>query len=285
MNPERPDPSEHPCYTGEHAKFVKLHLPIGGRCNIHCRFCESGLEHEGQTADYPGRTLRTLTPDEIERLLRNARRECGRVDVVGIAGPGDPLANWKETRTALEITAETAPEAKRCLSTNGVWLERHLPELRRLIHSLTITVNTLNPDTAAHIYDRAVTEDGEVLTGSEAARWIVERQERALDLLADEPYLLKKVNFVLIPDVNEDDVEEVAKRAADAGLHAMNVIPLRPGGELKDHRPPTCRELSRARDRAERHLLVMRRCQQCRADVLHCHGRPRLIWDLLEEGD
>ncbi len=278
---------DHPCYTGEHAKFVKLHLPIGGRCNIHCRFCESGLEHEGQTADYPGRTVRTLSPEEVERLLRNARRECGRIDVVGIAGPGDPLANWDETRTALEIAAETAPEAKRCLSTNGVWLEQYLPELRRLVHAITITVNTLDPETAERIYDRAVNEDGETLTGPEAARWIVERQERALDLLSEERYLLKKVNFVLIPEVNEDDVEEVAKRAADAGFHAMNVIPLLPGGDLRDHRPPTCRELSRARDRAERYLPVMRRCRQCRADVLHCHGRPRLIWELLEkdEGD
>ncbi len=285
-NPPRrlpPSPEEHPCYTGQHGKFVKMHLPVGGKCNIHCRFCESGLEHEGLRADYPGRTMKVITPEDASKILKRVKEECGRIDVVGIAGPGDPLANWDEVRAVFDVVADEAPEAKRCMSTNGVWLPEMLDDVLEVVHSITITVNALDPDVAALIYDRAVTLDGDLMEGEEAARWITERHEDCFDALSDVRYVLKKVNFVLVPEVNEGEVEKVAKRAAEAGFHAMNVIPLIPGGDMKDHRPPTCDEIAEARDRAERYLPVMRRCMQCRADVVHCHGHPRLIWELLEK--
>ncbi|WP_457614905.1 radical SAM protein [Methanopyrus sp.] len=278
-----PRPNDHPCYVGEHGKFVKVHLPVGGSCNIHCRFCESGLEHDGMRADYPGRTVRTVTGDDAKTILERVKEHCGRVDVVGIAGPGDPLANWEAVKEIFDVAVEVVPEAKRCLSTNGVWLPDLIDEVTEIVNSITITVNALDPETAAEIYDRALTPEGEVLTGKEAAEWIVDRQEEAIDALKRERYVLKKVNFVLIPGVNEEEVERVAKRAADARFHVMNVIPLIPGGDMKDHRPPTCRELSKARDRADKYITVMRKCMQCRADVIHCHGKPRLIWELLEE--
>jgi nitrogen fixation protein NifB len=42
--------------------------------------------------------------------------------VLGIAGPGDPLANPQRTFETFRQLAEKAPDIKLCVSTNGLML-------------------------------------------------------------------------------------------------------------------------------------------------------------------
>ncbi len=63
--------------------------------------------------------------------------------VVGIAGPGDPLANPKTFET-FELVKKEFPEMHLCLSTNGLLLTEHLDRLVNLgVHSVTVTINAL----------------------------------------------------------------------------------------------------------------------------------------------
>ena len=73
--------------------------------------------------------------------------------VVGIAGPGDPLANPKTFET-FDRVREAFPEMTLCLSTNGLRLPEMIePILDHDVHSLTVTVNALTPETGARVYE------------------------------------------------------------------------------------------------------------------------------------
>jgi nitrogen fixation protein NifB len=76
------------------------------------------------------------------------------------------------------------------------------------------------------------------------------------------------VNTVLIPGVNDRHVGALARRLKELGVPLMNLIPLIPGGKMRDHRAPTCDELRIARDECEQMLPQFRLCEQCRADVI-----------------
>ena len=63
--------------------------------------------------------------------------------VVGIAGPGDALANFEETKKTLQLIKEYDPKVTFCLSTNGLMLPLYAQELIDLgVSHVTVTVIT-----------------------------------------------------------------------------------------------------------------------------------------------
>ncbi|MDF2870762.1 MAG: Radical domain protein [Anaerocolumna sp.] len=81
-----------------------------------------------------------------------------------------------------------------------------------------------------------------------------------------------KVNTVLIPGINEDHIEEVARIVSEAGATIYNIIPLIPQHELKEVKAPGCLEIDRARLKAGNYIDVFRHCQRCRADAVGIPG-------------
>lgn len=74
---------------------------------------------------------------------------------MGIAGPGDPLANIGRSFKTLELIREQLPDLKLCLSTNGLMLPDAVDRLLEVgVDHVTVTINTLDPDIAAQIYAR-----------------------------------------------------------------------------------------------------------------------------------
>ena len=55
--------------------------------------------------------------------------EIEALSVVGIAGPGDPLANPERTFRTFDLIAESCPDVTLCLSTNGLALPDHIERL------------------------------------------------------------------------------------------------------------------------------------------------------------
>lgn len=71
------------------------------KCNIKCGYCSR--KHDCANESRPGVTSRLLTPEEATVKVREvmASPVVGPIiKVVGIAGPGDPLA-WKDVRPLL----------------------------------------------------------------------------------------------------------------------------------------------------------------------------------------
>ena len=76
-----------------------------------------------------------------------------QLSVVGIAGPGDPLANMTRTFRTLELVRDQLPDLKLCLSTNGLMLPDAVDRLLEVgVDHVTVTINTLDADIAGQIY-------------------------------------------------------------------------------------------------------------------------------------
>ncbi len=121
--------TDHPCFGGDHSNTGRIHLPVAPGCNIKCGFCERRFDCANETR--PGVTSKVLSPEQaIERvrLVRRHPKVGSKLKVVGIAGPGDPLANPKTFET-FELVKKEFPEMHLCLSTNGLMLEESLPEI------------------------------------------------------------------------------------------------------------------------------------------------------------
>ncbi|MBN1402014.1 MAG: radical SAM protein [Anaerolineae bacterium] len=257
----------HPCFSEEaHARVGRVHLPVAPRCNIQCAFCERrvcaqlGVQHPGWTREV------TSPQAALERVRALVEAHPDERFVVGVAGPGEPLAN-EATFEALALVAEAFPWLTRCISTNGVLLEASLERLlARGVSALTVTINAPDADVGQTIYLWA--RDGKaILRGREAAAFIVARQLAGLRA-ALAAGLAVKVNTVLVPGVNDAHVARLAQRLGALGVRMMNLMPLIPGGRMADRRVPTREELHAAQAACEAFVPQFRACQHCSADVI-----------------
>ena len=122
--------SEHPCYNEEaHHKFARMHIPVAPRCNIQCNYCNRRFDCCNESR--PGVTSEVLSPQDAIVKIRAVREKIPELRVIGIAGPGDPLAN-EETFQSLELIASEFPDLTLCVSTNGL----ALPDSAQRLHDL-----------------------------------------------------------------------------------------------------------------------------------------------------
>jgi nitrogen fixation protein NifB len=257
----------HPCFNEQaHERVGRMHLPVAPHCNIQCAFCERRV-CASLTMQHPGWARQLLSPSEAVALVgRLVRARPGERFVVGVAGPGEPLAN-AETFEALCQVHRAYPDLLKCTSTNGLLLEQALPRLLDAgISSLTVTVNAPDSSVGQHIY-AWVRYRGVTYRGQEAAAVLIENQMRGIRA-ALKAGLAIKVNTVLIPDVNDGHVVRLAHRLRELGVQLMNIMPLIPGGQMRDRRPPTCEELRQARSDCEQAIPQFWLCEQCSADVI-----------------
>ena len=266
----------HPCFDEEaHDRVWRVHLAVAPRCNIQCRFCERKVCAH-LAAQHPGWARKVLTPDEAVALVRElAREHPGERFVVGVAGPGEPLAN-DETFAALVAVGSEFPHLALCLSTNGLLLEEELPRLLALgVGSLTVTINAADAAVGERVY-AWVRYRGRTYRGREAAELLLERQVAGIRAALASGVALK-ANAVLVPGANDEHLPELARLLGGLGVRLMNVMPLIPSGTMRDYRAPTCEEVRRVRAECERWLPQFRRCQHCRADVVAMPAHHRAV--------
>ncbi len=257
----------HPCFNEQaHDQVGRVHLPVAPRCNIQCAFCERRV-CANLAIQHPGWTGRLLSPEEAVELVRHlVRSRPEEPFVVGVAGPGEALAN-AETFEALGRVHHEFPGLVKCVSTNGLLLEREVPRLREVgVRALSVTVNASESAVGQQIY-AWVRDQGVLYRGQEAAELLLDHQEQGIRA-ALAAGLVVKVNTVLVPGVNDRDVARLARRLREIGVCLMNLMPLIPGGRMRDRRAPTCEELRAARLECEQAVPQFRRCEQCRADVV-----------------
>ena len=263
---------QHPCFdSGAHERTGRVHLPIAPRCNIHCRFCERVI-CASRCMQHPGWARKLLTPSEAVALVRRlARTHSTEPFVVGVAGPGEPLAN-AETFEALRQVHQEFPALQKCVSTNGLLLEPSLPELLVAgVRALTVTVNAPDSAVGQHIY-AWVKHQRRMLRGQEAAELLIASQMRGIEM-ALRAGLAVKVNTVLIPGINDQHMVRLARQLKSLGVHLMNIMPLIPGGAMTHCRAPTREELQLARSSCRQVIQQFDKCQQCSADVICFPGQ------------
>ncbi len=263
----------HPCFNaGAKGRFGRIHLPVAPACNIQCGYCNRKCDCVNESR--PGVTAQVLTPAQACARAVETIAAMPEISVVGIAGPGDPLANAHLTLDTLERVRKALPSVLLCLSTNGLALPEHADRLVALgVQHITVTVNAVDPAMGARIYTHVQGPDGR-LEGEAGARLLLERQEEGVRRLAKLGATIK-VNCVIVPGINDAHVEDVARTVHRWGAQLMNCIPMLPveGTALAHLGQPDCDTMHRVRMLAANHVRLMKHCARCRADAVGLIGK------------
>ncbi|HMW57122.1 MAG: nitrogenase cofactor biosynthesis protein NifB [Candidatus Accumulibacter phosphatis] len=270
---------DHPCYSEDaHHYFARMHVAVAPACNIQCHYCNRKYDCANESR--PGVVSELLTPDQAVRKTLAVAATIPQMSVLGIAGPGDPLANPQRTFETFRQLALKAPDIKLCVSTNGLVLPEYVEELARYnIDHVTITINCVDPAVGARIYPWIFWKNRRVF-GHEAAAILIAQQQKGLEMLAARGILVK-VNSVLIPGVNDAHLPEVSKIVKAKGAFLHNVMPLIAEAEhgtfygVMGQRSPRPAELKALQDACAGDMNMMRHCRQCRADAVGLLGEDR----------
>jgi nitrogen fixation protein NifB len=203
-----------------------------------------------------------------------------QMTVLGIAGPGDPLANPERTFETFRQLSEKAPDIKLCVSTNGLALPDAVDELsKHNIDHVTITINCVDPEVGAKIYPWVFWNNRRI-RGKKGAKILIQQQQKGLEMLVEKGILVK-VNSVMIPGVNDEHLQEVSKIVKEKGAFLHNVMPLIAEAEhgtfygVMGQRSPSSPELQALQDACAGDMNMMRHCRQCRADAVGLLGEDR----------
>ncbi|WP_316859734.1 nitrogenase cofactor biosynthesis protein NifB [uncultured Cohaesibacter sp.] len=268
----------HPCYSEEaHHHYARMHVAVAPACNIQCNYCNRKYDCANESR--PGVVSELLTPEQAVKKTLAVAATIPQMTVLGVAGPGDPLANPQRTFDTFKALSEQAPDIKLCVSTNGLALPDCVDELVKCnVDHVTITINALDPEVGAKIYPW-IYYNNRRIRGVKASKILIERQQKGLEMLIERGVLVK-VNSVLIPGVNDDHLREVSRVIKAKGAFLHNVMPLITEPEhgtyygVMGQRAPTQAELTKLQD-ACGDMNMMRHCRQCRADAVGLLGEDR----------
>jgi nitrogen fixation protein NifB len=251
---------------------------VAPACNIQCNYCNRKFDCANESR--PGVVSELLAPDQAVKKVLAVAAEIPQMTVLGIAGPGDPLANPERTFATFRELAERAPDIKLCVSTNGLRLPEFVDEIARYnIDHVTITINCVDPEIGARIYPW-IYWDNRRIRGVAAATILIEQQQKGLEMLAAKGILVK-VNSVMIPGVNDAHLKEVSQIVKAKGAFLHNVMPLIAEAAhgtyygIMEQRGPTAAELQALQDECAGDMAMMRHCRQCRADAVGMLGEDR----------
>ena len=260
--------ASHPCYScGAAHENARMHLPIAPKCNIQCNYCVRKFDCPNESR--PGVTTEILSPEAAFEKYKLVKEKVPNLTVVGIAGPGDALANFEETKKALTLIHDYDPNVTFCVSTNGLMLPYHAKDLIRLnVSHVTVTVNAVDPVIGAKIY-KHVDFMGHRYHGEVAASLLLANQLAGIKLLIDEGIIVK-INTVTLMGINDAHIEEVVKTMKGLGCFISNIMPLIPvkTSAFENLTIATNQEINAIRDKCGLHLKQMYHCKQCRADAI-----------------
>jgi len=265
----------HPCYDCGAAGSARIHLPVAPKCNIQCNYCLR--KYDCLNESRPGVVSGVLTPEQAASRFRQAKSKIPELTVVGIAGPGDALANYEHTYETLERIRAIDRNIMFCLSTNGLMLPRYVHDLSELgVSHITITINALDSDTGSRIY-KWVDYGDERHTGIDGAAILLENQLEGLSKAAELGIVIK-VNTVAVKDINTQQIPQIAQKLKDCGVYIHNIMPHIPVentvfGNLQTIDADT---LGAIRDECSVYVKQMHHCRHCRADAVGTLDNDRI---------
>lgn len=266
----------HPCYNCGAHDYARMHLPIAPKCNISCNYCVRKYDCPNESR--PGVTTEVLSPEEAFRKYMEVKKRVPNLSVVGIAGPGDALANFEESKKTLEMIREEDKEVTFCLSTNGLMLPQYAEDLIRLgVSHVTVTMNAVDPIIGGKIY-KYVNYMGAYYYGEAGAAILMANQLAGIKMLTSKG-IICKVNIVMLKGINEAHIPEVVKKVKEIGGTITNIMQLIPvQGSVFENLPlVNNQEIMAMRKLCGETMQQMYHCRQCRADAIGTLGSDRSI--------
>ncbi len=257
----------HPCFNGCGSQYSRMHLPVAPACNIQCNYCVRKFDCPNESR--PGVTTEVLSPEEACKKYQIVKEKMPDLKVVGIAGPGDSLAEFEKTKKTLTLIREIDPEVTFCLSTNGLLLPLYADELVELgVSHVTVTINAVNAAIGAKIY-KHIDFMGNRYFGEVGAAILMANQMAGLKRLTSLG-IVCKVNIVMLKGINEFHIPLVVAKAKELGCEITNIMQLIPvAGSAFENMPLTSnKEIMEMRKKCELSMKQMYHCRQCRADAI-----------------
>ncbi|WP_419785456.1 radical SAM protein [Pseudodesulfovibrio sp.] len=253
MTPTAVSYESHPCFgLTSRSKIGRLHLPVAPRANVRIKF--------EPTKKAPP----AMVPEEALSWLENTlATEGANVGIVGITGPGDPMATPDITIRTLELVRERYPEISLCLTTAGIGVDRYAETFAKLkISHVTLLVEAVDPEVVQRLY-AWVRPSTKTMPLAAASHILVEEQTKAVKALKAAGVSVK-VNTTVYPGYNDDHVETIAMTMAELGADIMAVVPFWPDKD-NDEFPttPDMDLLASVRDKVAGHINLMPSWEEC----------------------
>lgn len=257
----------HPCFGDNAHKFARMHIPVAPKCNISCNYCSRKYDCANESR--PGVTSEVLNPVEALEKFKLVKSKMKNLTVVGIAGPGDVLANFEQVKKSLELIRAESPDTTFCLSTNGLMLPFYVNQLVELgVSHVTVTINAVDKKIGARIY-KEVNYLGRRYEGEEGAGILLSNQLTGIRYLCSRG-ITCKVNIVMLKGVNDKHIKDVVKKVKECGVYMTNIMQMIPvqGSEFQNLPLVSNVELNEMRKACEIDIKQMYHCRQCRADAI-----------------
>jgi nitrogen fixation protein NifB len=263
----------HPCFDKEaKLKYARIHIPVAPKCNVQCGYCNRKYDCVNESR--PGVTSSILKPFQALNYIRAISEKITNISTIGIAGPGDAFAEPEKTLESIRLIKAEFPDKIFCLSSNGLNILPYIDEIAELnVTHVTLTINSFRLETLAQIYTW-VRFEKKVYRGLEGAKIMLQQQTDSLIALVAKGIVVK-VNSVIIPGVNETEMEEVAEKVSQLGASTMNCIPLIPteGSAMANLTKPTGEMVRNIIRSIHKFIKPMTHCARCRADAAGMLGK------------
>ncbi|OPJ61910.1 nitrogenase cofactor biosynthesis protein NifB [Clostridium oryzae] len=267
---------EHPCYNGCASGMARMHLPVAPKCNISCNYCNRKYDCTNESR--PGVTSEVLSPEEALEKFKLVKEKVPNLKVIGIAGPGDALANFDTVKETFRLIRQEDSDITFCLSTNGLMLPFYANEIIAAgVTHVTVTINTIDREIAGKIY-REINYLGKRYNGREGAEVLINNQFSGLRYLTEKG-IICKVNTVMVKGINDEKIPELVNKLKECGVYIHNIMQMIPApGSVFEKMPLVTRsELDDMRRKCEADVKQMYHCRQCRADAIGTLGEDHSI--------
>ena len=252
MTPSAVSYESHPCFgMTSRSRVGRLHLPVASRANARIRFAPEAKARQA------------MQPEEAVNWMEGILADGAKVGIIGITGPGDPMATPEPTLRALRLVRARHPEISLCLTTLGMGLDRHAEELAAIgLSHVTLLVDAVDPDVVEDLY-AWIRPSTKTVPLARAARLLVQAQADAVTALKAAGIQVK-INTTIYPGHNDGHIEDVARSMAALGADIMAVVPFWPGRETTEFPPsPDMDLLEDIRGRVAQHINVMPSWEEC----------------------
>ncbi len=198
------------CGCGKVPKWITL--PVAPNAAARCRF--SGEEKLPQAMPLYG----ALT--WVDDLQAQGTAIAG----MDINGPGDPLASLAMTIEILDLLREKHPECAFGITTLGLGLADNAELLAAHgISKITLLMNAVSPAVVEKLY-AWIRPGKRNMPLAKAAETLIEEQAKGLSACRSAGITVA-VQTTVYHNVNEGEVEQIARHVADLGAESMTLLP------------------------------------------------------------
>ncbi|WP_319776925.1 NifB/NifX family molybdenum-iron cluster-binding protein [Maridesulfovibrio sp.] len=243
----------HPCFgPTARASVGRVHLPVAPKTYARTRFAPA--------TKLPA----AMMPEDAVALLDELIASGKKIKVVGITGPGDPLADFDATYRTLKMVREKYPRMTLCLTTLGLGGEKYAAKLAELkISHITVLVDAVDSATAENIYAwiRPSTKN---IPLTEACKLLIEKQSASIKAFKGAG-LTVKVNTTIYHE-NVAQIENIALTIKELGADILGLPFFIPE---KDSEFSTVENeaVATARELAAKHIELMDPWPRCGAST------------------